>query len=281
MTSPLLYIFILAGQSNMAGRGDAASLPSEFSRPSENIRYHWVCSFGADRGPPFSAGGAYISEGWVQLEACQKHPSTPGKHFGPEIAFGQRLQELLPNETIGIIKHGRGGSRLATDWLGSDGDDRQFYAAMMTQVKKALKALDEEGTRYRIGGFVWMQGEGDTTHQEYAEAYEQNMRTLLHKIRRDLNAPQLPVVIGRIGDGHVNSKMIYPEIVRMAQKDVADRDPWTTLVDTDDLPLGDSVHYDTRGLLELGKRFADALIGLKKGLRFPIKPRPPNHPPPP
>jgi hypothetical protein len=172
------------------------------------------------------------------------------------------MKEHWPRMRTAIIKYGRGGSRLATDWARERADGGGFYDDMIKQVREALRTLEEGGTEYKLGGFIWMQGEGDTTHIEYAEAHEENLRRLLAAVRKDLGEPHLPVVIGRIGDGSRNPKMLYPGEVRGAQERIGREDPDAASVDTDDLPLGDFVHYNSSGLLKLGRRFADAIVGL-------------------
>ena len=66
--------------------------------------------------------------------------------------------------------------------------------------------------------------------------------------------------------GHINPPSdMYPalEAVRRAQERVAEEDAGVVLVSTDGLSKqGDRVHYDSRGLLELGRRFADAYLEL-------------------
>ena len=55
----------------------------------------------------------------------------------------------------------------------------------------------------------------------------------------------------------------YParEIVRLAQRKAADEMPNVYLVETDDLSKwDDALHYDSEGLLALGRRFARTLI---------------------
>jgi hypothetical protein len=260
-------VYILAGQSNMAGRGDGAEVPADILSSVEGVSYHYVCSFGADRGPPFSEGGAYHSDGWDTTRPCRKHPSTPGPHFGPELSFAATLGREVPEHPIAIIKHGRGGSILATDWVGELPDQRRFGDAMMAQVREALRDLENSGDRYVVKGFVWMQGEGDTTRREYAESYHENFSIVLARLRRELEDPQLPVVIGRIGDGSKNPKMVHTETVRRAQEAIAEEDPHIAWVDTDDLPLGDFVHYSSAGQLTLGERFATAMAGLQNTQR--------------
>src|SRR5688500_5204814 len=40
-------VFILAGQSNLAGRAPASGLPEQFRAPPPRIQIDYVCSFGA------------------------------------------------------------------------------------------------------------------------------------------------------------------------------------------------------------------------------------------
>ena len=60
--------------------------------------------------------------------------------------------------------------------------------------------------------------------------------------------------------GRINppiEKFPYVDIVRKAQKRCSH--PNYAWVDCDDLSKGDVTHYDTAGVVELGKRFAEKL----------------------
>ncbi len=102
-----------------------------------------------------------------------------------------------------------------------------------------------------------MQGERDATAAVDAANYENNLRAFLAQIRSALRAPDLPVVIGRI---YAPSKPFRTE-VRSAQESVAATTSNVVLVDTDDLGLLDIIHYDAAAQIELGRRFAKALLG--------------------
>lgn len=247
----------------MAGRGEGTDIPAFVLRKVSDVKYDYVCSFGADRGLPFSENGAFCSDGWEALHPCRKHPSTAGPHFGPEMGFAARLSDLQPHMPIAIIKHGRGGSCLATDWNPRGDGAAGYYDKMIQQVRSALGRLEEREIRYTIKGFVWMQGEGDAIHRTDAESYRDGLSNLISAIRVEVGKRELPAVIGRIGIGSANPAMLYSSVVRQAQDAMARDDTHTSLVDTDDLPLRDSVHYDSSGLLELGRRFADTIKRLE------------------
>ena len=74
---------------------------------------------------------------------------------------------------------------------------------MLAEVEATLAAKDElfpalKGRSPRMAGFVWFQGWNDQYNGAEAE-YASNMRHLIQDVRRDLEAPDLPVVIGVMG----------------------------------------------------------------------------------
>lgn len=253
---PPVGVFLLAGQSNLAGRapGDEAGEPGGEAR----IRLDHVCSFSARAagdGPP----EPHRSKGWVALGPAPKHASTPGPHFGPEIGLGRALVQRDPNREWVFIKNGRGGSSLAVDWTAPGG---AFYRDFIAQVRAALRRLDADGQAHRLAALVWCQGEADTTRREWAKDYARNLRALIDVLRGEFGRPDLPVIIMLTGDGRLNPQMIAPEVVRQAQRDMAAQDERVRLVEADDLGLMDQVHYDAAAQLEIGRRVAAAWFEL-------------------
>ena len=99
-----------------------------------------------------------------------------------------------------------------------------------------------------------------------ANAYEQNLTNLINSMRNDLDAPNLPFSIGRIG-----TNWTYSATVRNAQSNVSSNLANTRLVETSDLSLlVDGAHYDTAGMITLGERFAESIIGLEASIPEPI-----------
>jgi alpha-galactosidase len=91
-----------------------------------------------------------------------------------------------------------------------------FYRMMIEHVKKVLAdpkrvcpAYDEK-QGYEIAGFVWFQGWNDmcdsTTYPERGQPdryalYSDLLATFIRDVRKDLNAPEMPFVIGVLGVG--------------------------------------------------------------------------------
>jgi hypothetical protein len=70
---------------------------------------------------------------------------------------------------------------------------------MIEEVRAALKELGDQ--KYKIAGFVWQQGWNDMCTPPAIPEYAQNLINLVHDIRKEFNVPDLPVVVGELGNG--------------------------------------------------------------------------------
>ncbi|MCA9297815.1 MAG: hypothetical protein KDA28_02045, partial [Phycisphaerales bacterium] len=78
-----------------------------------------------------------------------------------------------------------------------------FYRAMMQEIHGTLSELDTRfpalaGADVEISGFVWFQGWNDQ-YETYEQEYASNMAHFIRDVRADLGAPELPFVIGVMG----------------------------------------------------------------------------------
>lgn len=85
--------------------------------------------------------------------------------------------------------------------------------------------------------------------------------------QRDFGAPALPFLIAQICPRIIELDTLrhrHPcrEPVRESQEAVAQADPYVALIPTDDLPESDNLHFDTAGLIVLGRRYARAYVQL-------------------
>ena len=247
-----MKVFLLAGQSNMAGRAPSA----EVGEPAgeSTIRMDYVCSFALDVMTP------HRSQGWEPLGVSPEHEGIVCPHFGPEIGFGRGLIEAYPREPMALIKHSRGATNLAEDWHPEATTGKQLYRDFIEQVRSAQSRLEAAGESCEIEAMVWCQGEADSTRLEWAEAYKTNLQHLFAATRADLGGEKLPILLVLSGDGKANPAMADAEIVRQAQRKVASADSQVTLVNADDLTLLDHVHYDAASQLKLGHRLAAAVL---------------------
>lgn len=126
MTSPL-RVFLMAGQSNMAGRGRFADVAPI---PCLNIRK--------------------FREGTWQPALEPLHHGQPGRDaVGLGMSFAAELRRLHPDWTIGLVPCAFGGTPLARWMKGGD-----LHEAAVTSARKALAAAP--GTL--LAGLLWHQG---------------------------------------------------------------------------------------------------------------------------
>lgn len=230
-----MLVFILAGQSNMVGHGVGSEFPAELKPPPT------VFLFNAAQPQPLS------------LAACT----------GPEAGFAHALCSAFPSRKIGLVKCAAGGTSLYAwdpDWtkekskITENAAHGDLYKTLMGQVRAALKT---ENTI--LAGMVWMQGERDAKYKESAGKYAENFKAFIERVRKDLNAPDLPFVYGQISPDV--EAFPFTEQVQKAQAEL--KLPRTSMVATQDLPRhSDKVHFDTKGQAELGKRFGEAMLKL-------------------
>jgi hypothetical protein len=247
-----LKIFILAGQSNMAGSGVPEELPAEYREHPKNVRMPI---------PPRDRG---------RRPATDLVPFAPlPERFGPEVAFAHAIGRAWPNERIVLIKMAIGGTSAlawAPDWT-SEGaaltENERVGALYGKLVNRQVKPiLDRYGKEAKVAGILWAQGGRDGRFEKAAETYEANLTKIINAFRRDLGDSKLPFVFAHTVDAPMTG-FPYIEQVRAAQKRVAEPVPRTALVPIDGLSRKrDRTHFDTQGQLELGRRFADAYLKL-------------------
>jgi alpha-galactosidase len=122
-------------------------------------------------------------------------------------------------EPILLIKTAWGGKSLHTDFrppsAGPDGAGK-YYQLMIDHVKKVLedpkKIVPDYNPRdgHELAGFVWFQGWNDLVDgKAYPDrnqpggydGYSENLAHFIRDVRKELNTPELPFVIGVLGVG--------------------------------------------------------------------------------
>ena len=106
-----------------------------------------------------------------------------------------------PNQVL-LIKTAWGGKSLYKDFRppSSGGEVGPYYTKMIAEVREALANLKTDfpaydGQGYELAGFVWYHGWNDGVDPKNAvPEYEQNLVNLIKDVRKELKAPNLPVV---------------------------------------------------------------------------------------
>lgn len=245
-------IYILAGQSNMDGRGQKKELVGDLAPyAAEQADVKIVYSNSTIRGPYSTTQPMPLAPGYSvppgTREKFGKDYKLPGSTFGPEVSFGRAIADARKGEKILLMKFSEGGTSLDKDWnIDARG---KLYDQMLAFLRKNLDALGEE---YELCGFIWHQGESDA-HLPAGE-YQKRSTAFIERLRADLGAPHMPIVIGEVFDNK------HRDRVREGERKLAETVYKTYFVSASGLSTSDNgTHFDTASQIEFGKRMAKAL----------------------
>ncbi len=230
----LLDLYLLIGQSNMAGRGPLTD--------------------------------AYMNEGSPNVLMLDKEniwvPAKHPLHFdkpkvagvGPGLSFGIAMTKKNKKHKIGLIPCAVGGTSFDVWQPGGydESTNTHPYDDMLLRLHEALK----NGT---LKGVIWLQGEADSS-PEKAAAYLNKLETLINRLREVVKNPSLPFVAGELGLYRAQYHNINKELARLPES-VA----YTAIATSEGLTdKGDQTHFDSKSATEYGKRFAKKMNDLLK-----------------
>ena len=288
-TKPV-QVFILAGQSNMEGKGGIDPLLNHQVQAPDT----------KDFFAHLHKDGQYIERDDVWINYLTRKGNltvgygSPGK-IGPELEFGNTMGNHF-SEQVFLIKTAWGGKSIARDFrppssglpsgekldefvlslakrdynnavkkewnllkkenpeasrkdaeanltlsmdsiLAEKKDEFRkmvieshghYYRLMMEEIRTNLAELKErfpsyQGQGYEISGFVWFQGWNDQ-YNDFQNEYAENMKNFIKDVRKDLNSPKLPFVIGIMGQNGFKEAKGNMAMVKAAQASMNDID---------------------------------------------------------
>ncbi len=219
-------VYILAGQSNMMGKGKTHQLPAFLKRQPSNVEFYYQ---------------------------GRKRQLAKFSHFGPEVSFAHTISRAFPNDKHIIIKHVATGTSI-NQWLPGS---RLFDGLLRQRGFVKVSTNANNIVNKKVDAIIWMQGEKDARSASNANRYESNLKQFITGVRRQLNSPRSVFIMGQVNPEDQAFFML--ETVKQAQVNTQRTLAGVKLVSTDGLgKIYDHVHYNTQGQLELGKRFARA-----------------------
>jgi len=214
-------VFILAGQSNMEGQGVVDLDHPEYYNGGKGTLEHVMRTTNS----PTRYAGVKDADGqwtvredvWIRFKTAHElkrgnlsigFAGYPGRHhIGPEFQFGRIVGDQLDAQIL-LIKTAWGGKSLFRDFRPPSvgGETGTFYRQMIAEVREALARLPDEFPQYdnrgyEITGFVWFQGWNDMFDEQARAQYETNLVHLINDVRAEFERPNMPVVIGELGNG--------------------------------------------------------------------------------
>ena len=232
------HLYILAGQSNMAGRGKVQE---------QEMQTHprvYVLNQGNE---------------W-ELAKDPLHFDKPGiVGVGPGLAFGKAMAGYKKHVRIGLIPCAAGGSPISS-WT-KGGYHNQTKSHPYDDAVRRAGAAMQSGV---LKGIIWHQGESDSK-PEKVQVYQVKLEKLIASFRRDLGDEKLPFVVAKLGDFYVERNPDAESINRILAN-IPDKVENTACVDVSGLNhKGDVLHFDTESSRELGRRYAEQMIKIERG----------------
>lgn len=272
-------LIILSGQSNAVGFDAVASELVRDGRDAE-VLFWWRCgdpppdrhdsTSGLNwsslqpqpKGVPLARDSGEEGEASFGLKRQYGNFASVTGGFGPEFGFVRRLREIQPERRLAILKVAFSGTGMRTDWNKDDpGDGCACYRALVSEMQRSIAAGKQRGIEFQPRAFLWVQGESDANAVD-ASNYAKALAAMIDGVRLEISAPDLPAFIG-VNVHFGNGKNQFMPLVVEAQKSIAANDAGRCrYVDTNgaETLLPSRTHFTTRGTLDVGRRFADALV---------------------
>ncbi len=225
-----MHIFLLAGQSNMAGRGELSDI--------DRALHPRV--FVLDK-----------NDNWVTATEPIHFDKPKVRGTGPGLAFAKEIAKQNPEIRIGLVPTAVGGSGIQT-WVPGGYHEKTGLYPWDDAVRR-LRVAMQSG---ELKAVLWHQGESDS-RPESANLYEARLHDLIRRFRNVAGNDKLPFIVGQLGqfkewsDGR--------QLVNAVHENVPAHFENTRFVSSDDLThIGDKTHFDAASARELGRRYADA-----------------------
>lgn len=224
------HLYLLMGQSNMAGRGVVEA--------QDKVPHPRVLKFSKDRK-------------WLPgIDPVHFDKSQVGVGLGK--TFAEVMAEANPKITVGLIPCAFGGTPISR-WTKA-GD-------LYKQAVERAQAAMHDGT---IKGILWHQGETDSGNEKIAKQYGETLAQLVTDLRADLKSGEVPFVAGQLGEFLNRGKGDKPSYWPVINEQI-DLLPThlkkSRVASSKDLKhKGDVLHFDSPSFREFGRRYAAEML---------------------
>jgi len=265
-------VFLLAGQSNMDGRGDASKLSEAEMKLLANAsqKIHFIYKGTVGEGNAIQYKGALdFTNPWSFV----KQKFRIEKCFGPELFFGVELVKNYPKQDYLFIKRSQGGSSLYGAWnpnwsfekasFFNEQNKPKLYQDFIDLVDTELAELHPDS--YEIVGMLWVQGETDSNTSNgsvAANTYHLNLENLINSVRGHYDIPDLPFLILGVGSKKVQKAMVQvsnklTNVSYIERSQDVNRSNYTPIYTHkwNGKPVG---HYNYEGMKKMGRLFFES-----------------------
>jgi len=221
------YLFLLAGQSNMAGRG--------FVEAEDTVSNSRILRLNRD--------------GEWEIAKDPIHFDKDVAGVGPGFSFAKEMLKKDSSIVIGLIPCAAGGSSI-DNWL----YDKYWEQTQSYPWNQALIRTKLALTKGILKGVIWHQGEADANGDKL-KAYPEKLVLLVDKFRRAFNQPSLPFVAGEL-PAFNKSAPAFNVMLNEAAKQIK----FFSVVPANGFTANpDGIHIDAASQRIFGKRYAEKM----------------------
>ena len=215
-----LHIYLLIGQSNMAGM-------APFTKEESGVIQRCYLLNGEDKWEP-------AKNPLNRYSTVAKRSSL--QKMNPGYTFAKTMINEDTSISIGLVVNARGSTKIEQWAKGS---------ILYKEALRRTNAAQKDGT---LKGILWHQGEANYNDPKYLD----KLKALIADIRKDIDEPNLPFVAGQVTD---SVKIVNEQIAKLPAAV-----PFTGFVSSDGLKTMDGAHFDSKSMKLLGQRYAEAML---------------------
>lgn len=233
---PDFHLYLLVGQSNMAGRGKVDSL----SNPN-NSRLLMLTK----------------NNEWITAKDPLHFDKPKVAGVGPGLRFAETMLAYSKNKNIkiGVIPCAVGGTAIESWQPGAEALGVHPYDDAIQRLHIAMKS----GV---LKGIIWHQGEGNSS-EEKSKVYLSRLEELIKRFREEAGNKNVPFVAGELG--HYRDRYL---LINQVLKELPTKVSNTAVAKADGLiHKGDGTHLDAASARILGERFAEKMFQLQKKIK--------------
>ena len=221
-------IYLLIGQSNMAGRG-------KMIEGDRDVFSDKVFILDSD-------GNAVPATNPLnQYSTIRKDMKM--QQIGPGFSFSKKIAEKTGRKIL-LVVNAKGGTKIEEWAVGTT-----FYNDAVSRTKQAMSLGGQ------LKGVLWHQG---CANSGKPDNYLADLKVIVESLRKDLNAPKLPFIAGELAYWRKTSPR-FNEIIRT----ISDVIPYTDCVSAEGCTMlkdEKDPHFGREGQILLGERYADKVL---------------------
>lgn len=230
-------VFLLIGQSNMAGRGYMTEKDMEVF--DKNV---FILNDAGEVVPATNPLNQYSS--------IRKGMSI--QRINPGFSFSKKIAKKTKRKIL-LVVNARGGTTLS-QWSKGEGGEG-YYEEAVRRTKQAMQYGN-------LKAILWHQGCGDS---KKTDVYLDKLGVFVQNLRTDLGA-DVPFIAGELGQWRSNvaafNEMIHSISEYIPDSDWVSSDGGVPIAspDPEGKPNMKDPHFDRKSLIIIGKRYADKVL---------------------